>query len=83
MKIARSFLCLVLTSATAYGEQANPERNAYFGETHVHTSWSMDAWLMGNHLTGPADAYVRTDHVPLKPTEAAGLSDWRERVAGR
>ncbi len=37
--------------------QPNPERNAYFGETHVHTSWSFDAFVFGNHLTGPADAY--------------------------
>ena len=27
--------------------QPNPERNAYFGETHLHTSWSVDAWVMG------------------------------------
>ena len=25
----------------------NPERDAYFGETHIHTSWSVDAWVMG------------------------------------
>jgi hypothetical protein len=36
--------------------QPNPERNAYFGETHIHTSWSVDAWVMGNRITGPADA---------------------------
>ena len=24
--------------------------------THIHTSWSFDAWLFGNRLTGPADA---------------------------
>ena len=35
----------------------NPERNAYFGETHVHTSWSLDAWLGGDKITGPGDAY--------------------------
>src|SRR5208283_4126600 len=34
----------------------NPDRNAYFGEEHIHTSWSVDAWLMGNRLTGPDDA---------------------------
>ena len=22
----------------------------------MHTSWSVDAWLFGNHLTGPGDA---------------------------
>ena len=27
------------------------------GETHQHTSWSFDAYIFGNHLTGPADAY--------------------------
>jgi hypothetical protein len=37
--------------------QPNPDREAYFGETHIHTSWSVDAWLFGNHLTGPNEAY--------------------------
>jgi len=32
--------------------QDNPERKAYFGETHIHTSWSVDAWLFGNRVTG-------------------------------
>src|SRR3979490_514317 len=37
--------------------QGNPEREAYFGETHVHTSWSLDAYIFGNMKTGPEDAY--------------------------
>src|SRR5580700_11768660 len=41
----------------AFAQEKNPERNAYFGETHVHTSWSFDAFIFGNHITGPADAY--------------------------
>ena len=36
---------LICHAASAAG---NPERNAYFGETHIHTSWSVDAWVMGN-----------------------------------
>jgi len=36
--------------------QSNPLKNAYFGETHVHTSSSMDAFIGGNRLT-PEDAY--------------------------
>jgi len=44
-------------SESSQALQPNPERNAYFGETHLHTSWSVDAWVMGNRLTGPADAY--------------------------
>ena len=37
--------------------ERNPERNAYFGETHVHTSWSFDAYVFGNTKAGPEDAY--------------------------
>jgi len=33
-----------------------PHKMAYFGDLHVHTSWSSDAWAMGNRV-GPADAY--------------------------
>jgi hypothetical protein len=36
--------------------EKNPDRNAYFGEEHIHTSWSVDAWVIGNRLTGPAEA---------------------------
>jgi len=35
---------------------ANPLRNAYFGETHMHTTFSLDAYLGGTRL-GPDDAY--------------------------
>jgi Protein of unknown function (DUF3604) len=38
-------------------QQPNPERNAFFGETHVHTSWSFDAYVFGNMKAGPEDAY--------------------------
>ncbi len=34
----------------------NPMKNAYFGETHVHTSYSLDAYIGGARLT-PDDAY--------------------------
>ena len=35
---------------------SNAERNVYFGETHVHTAYSLDAYLGGTRLT-PAGAY--------------------------
>lgn len=35
---------------------ANPLRNAYFGDTHVHTGWSFDAYAQGVR-TSPEDAY--------------------------
>ena len=37
--------------------QGNPLRDVFFGETHIHTSWSFDAYVFGNTLTGPEDAY--------------------------
>ena len=37
--------------------QRNPLRDVFFGETHIHTSWSFDAYVFGNTLTGPEDAY--------------------------
>ena len=37
--------------------ERNAEREAYFGETHIHTSWSFDAYIYGNTKAGPEDAY--------------------------
>ena len=57
--IATVFLTIAATLAIApaFAQQPNPERNAYFGETHIHTSWSFDAYVFGNMKAGPEDAY--------------------------
>ncbi len=57
---------LALAAApAAFAQKPNPQRNAYFGETHVHTSWSFDAYIFGNHITGPADAYKYAKGEPI------------------
>jgi hypothetical protein len=38
-----------------YPQQTHPNR-VFFGDTHVHTSWSWDAGMIGNTL-GPEEAY--------------------------
>jgi len=51
----------------------NPLRNAYFGELHVHTRNSMDAYTWDVRAT-PDDAYrfARGEAISLPPLDAAG-----------
>ena len=69
--------------------ERNPDRDAYFGETHQHTSWSFDAYIFGNHITGPADAYKYWKGETIKhplgydikidtPLDWAGVTDHSE-----
>jgi hypothetical protein len=65
----------------------NPLKDAYFGETHVHTSYSLDAYIGGARLT-PSDAYGfakgadveinGTRHNIVKPLDFAAVSDHAE-----
>ena len=61
-----SFLLATLLAAAPALAAQNPCRNVYFGETHVHTSWSFDAFIFGNTHTGPADAYKYAMGEPIK-----------------
>jgi uncharacterized protein DUF3604 len=80
-----------VTLAAAAQAQGNPDRNAYFGQTHSHTSWSIDAYIFGNHLTGPAEAYQYSMGQPVKhpagfevklkrPLDFHGVTDHSEYV---
>ena len=46
--------------------EKNPLRNAYFGETHLHTSWSFDAFVFGTMHAGPEEAYQYALGKPIK-----------------
>ena len=37
--------------------QSNPIRNAYFGDLHIHSSFSFDAFIEGNSTNDPKAAY--------------------------
>jgi hypothetical protein len=51
----------------------NPLRNAYFGDTHVHTSFSFDASALGVRVT-PEEAYrfARGEPLTVRPYDAQG-----------
>jgi hypothetical protein len=82
------------TTQTSKAEQAPPrnaDRNAYFGEEHIHTSWSVDAWVMGNRITGPDDALKYAQGQTIKhpmgydikidtPMDFMGVTDHSEYV---
>ena len=86
-----SMVALAIAAAAPAWAAPNPDRDAYFGETHVHTSWSLDAWLIGNRVTGPADAYKYFKGETIKhpggfdvkirtPLDWAGVTDHSEYV---
>jgi hypothetical protein len=92
-RAATLYAALTLSSlaASAFAQEKNPDRNAYFGEEHIHTSWSVDAWLMGNRLTGPDDALKYAQGQTIKhplgydikidtPMDFMGVTDHSEYV---
>ena len=60
VSVTRIFLLLVVVTfglTSLFAQEKNPDRNAYFGETHIHTSWSFDAYVFGNTKAGPEESY--------------------------
>ena len=63
--IVRSSCVGFLVLAIASTDPARAERKPYFGETHIHTVWSFDAYIMSTRAT-PDDAYEFAKGKPLK-----------------
>jgi hypothetical protein len=85
---------LTLSAETPLEQQeaavpTNPLKNAYFGETHVHTSYSLDAYIGGARLT-PDDAYRFAKgetmvvngqkHNIVKPLDFCAVTDHAEYI---
>jgi hypothetical protein len=95
-KVVVSALAILIVGAMANADPAAAQgdpasREAFFGETHLHTSWSLDAWIFGNHATGPADAYKYAKGETIKhplgyditittPLDFMGVTDHSEYV---
>src|SRR5471032_1360661 len=86
------FALLALAVSTQVMADGNPDREVYFGQTHSHTSWSIDAYLIGNHLVGPEEAYKYSLGMPVmhpmgfevqlrgRPLDFHGVTDHSEYV---
>jgi hypothetical protein len=51
--------------APAVAVPATPQRNLYWGDTHLHTSYSPDAFLMQNRTADPDTAYRFAKGLPV------------------
>ncbi|TVZ41878.1 uncharacterized protein DUF3604 [Alteromonadaceae bacterium 2753L.S.0a.02] len=71
--------------------ERNPLRNAYFGELHLHTAYSLDAYIFGNTMNDPFTAYrfAKGEVVSLptgvkkkiiKPLDFAAVTDHAEAL---
>jgi hypothetical protein len=76
---ALALAALLLAAPSAAGDarapcaRREPERQAWFGDTHVHTSLSFDAWGQGTRHR-PRDAYrfARGETLGIQPYDGAG-----------
>jgi hypothetical protein len=61
------------TEARAECTSRDPQRSPWFGDTHVHTALSFDAWGQGTRAR-PADAYrfAKGEAIGMQPYDAEG-----------
>ncbi len=68
-------------SAQPACEDRAPLRRPFFGDTHVHTTFSFDAWGQGT-LGGPdvAYRYAKGETIGLQPHDARGVGQTKVRL---
>ena len=69
IRLAVLIACVLVTPLTAQDKKpaADPaKRQVYFGEQHLHTTISLDAYIMGNHKNTPTDAFNYNKGKPVK-----------------
>ncbi len=83
--IASLTLCLTGLGARAAEpgqcRDHDPLRGVYWGDLHVHTAVSMDAYIFATRLR-PADVYrfARGEQVMLAPLDASGAGSWPRTI---
>jgi Protein of unknown function (DUF3604) len=60
--------------ATAHAAAASDDRRVYFGELHLHTAWSFDAWSLMGTKTTPEQAY---EFMQGQPVHVGGVEQRR------
>jgi hypothetical protein len=70
------------TAELAPCRDGDPLRQPFFGETHIHTALSFDAWTGSRIRTGPDDAYAfaRGKPLGLPPYDGAGYPTRRVSI---
>ena len=80
VKLCLSCIAALPTSAEQLDSASSADKKypqqVYWGDTHLHTSYSFDASMMGNKLLGPAEAYrfARGEEVKTNQGLVAKLS---------
>ncbi len=71
-----ALLGLATAASAAPCADHEPLRRAYFGDTHVHTGWSLDAYSRFGAVASPDDAYdfARGAPIALPPFDSNGGS---------